>query len=1272
MSKGWIYREFAGHKCVSDQNTKLTLKGEFEIVDPDTYSLHLTLRDTGIPLKLTINNKSRMITTPGRNPNVFVTINGGIWTFHKGLNTMTLQSECRGVIQMLEKIELIKTANNTVLRENTIKDLEPVAYWPMDVRTDGYLQDFSGNDMHGRLFVRGPISQSYERGRFGTGFSSDGKWRRIRITLGEKLNFNDNFTIECWIYPKNTPAPTARKQVGILWFDDGRLNLTLDNENNLRVKAVTIDNKPLYSPLAKIPVKTWSHVAISYTNGELTLYVNGVPFKKTVLKNKLRKHGKHLVIGADALYKGGEFFEGVIDEVKIYKEALSQKLVMAHTKSSLFFLNPALSQIKSRYLPGEILSYNVATNCPPTLKWRRTLTAPTGETIAEKLLETLDLEKDEIRLKNLPDGIYTVLWCTSDSDGKKFEVKRTFNMVASQNTQATLKFNRLRKMGAGISALDTTFAKCGELLKRREFEKLKEYYDRLEYLIPMFKYGSHLSSLFNRCVTKNMINPKDAVAPILMDIFPDSVLTRTEQKAMKKWAEKLHVGGIIQGPLKESRIGIYVHDKDSPANKLDIQSLKKYRKDGFDTIALVEPAPPKQFIRNWTKKHPKQYCVGYWWAKQKASSTKLTHKLWRADFHFPPKDNWLVEDLDTQKILPIDEWSVNRKTKIISINSIPGHIYKIYYMFKPRLHSDYMELLYPEFQKQSQKAVEKWLGQYANTLDVFFTDGGYPYPGPTPQGIWDWVSYCYGALNPDGQKLFEQQSGMKFDPRLLFPGEKGGLEDVPSPEYLSWMRFKQEIVRQYWRGISGAIHSLGVKLLWYWGDMHVGVEPYQNGLEDYGIDMIDKPCSSPVDMRCLTGFEGSSKRVFRTQWLFYHTLKKPSTAEFLWQRWLDLKRAMCMKMPDNLYWMPMAHISLFMHDAKQREVLEVIRQINEEFLVMRKYMHGRKSYQKSLNLYIVNAWGKIYSWRPFGDLFLANLTDLPISIKFISIKEIAEKGVPADANVLLNYGDPNTAWSGGWYWEDPRSVASIRKFVANGGGLVGVGAPAYGKQFKNNSALSEIFGLRFKIIKTEKKKDVRSTFYGKSHWITCEFESQKKIQVKSEKVVAADFEVELENTIFNTNIAASPSTSTVKLLCSGDGSAYVGPLVTVNSFGKGRSVYINYADNSWSYYDLLKKSLYWASKKQKEFQRFHCTTPGVYAYLYSSEKLIVLINSENKKINATITLDASLLGESNLIGFRDLLNNNIVNYNNKKLEITIPALGMSLLKSFKYEQKSAK
>jgi hypothetical protein len=72
---------------------------------------------------------------------------------------------------------------------------------------------------------------------------------------------------------------------------------------------------------AALSVNTWSHLAATYDNATLHLYVNGVSVAATPLTGPLQTSDMPLRIGGNTIW--GEYFRGQIDDVRIYSRALS-------------------------------------------------------------------------------------------------------------------------------------------------------------------------------------------------------------------------------------------------------------------------------------------------------------------------------------------------------------------------------------------------------------------------------------------------------------------------------------------------------------------------------------------------------------------------------------------------------------------------------------------------------------------------------------------------------------------------------------------------------------------------------------------------------------------------------------------------------------------------------------------------------------------------------------------------------------------------------------
>src|SRR4030095_2439569 len=75
------------------------------------------------------------------------------------------------------------------------------------------------------------------------------------------------------------------------------------------------------------PVGNWTHVALTYDGAALRLYVNGTVVATQAAAGTVEANTKPLRIGGNVPY--GEFFQGIIDEVRVYNRALSAAEIQA-------------------------------------------------------------------------------------------------------------------------------------------------------------------------------------------------------------------------------------------------------------------------------------------------------------------------------------------------------------------------------------------------------------------------------------------------------------------------------------------------------------------------------------------------------------------------------------------------------------------------------------------------------------------------------------------------------------------------------------------------------------------------------------------------------------------------------------------------------------------------------------------------------------------------------------------------------------------------------
>src|SRR5260221_12154036 len=76
----------------------------------------------------------------------------------------------------------------------------------------------------------------------------------------------------------------------------------------------------IFAP-APLEIGAWTHLAITYDGAMIRLYVDGAETANSPVTSPLTSSTAPLRIGGDAVY--GQFFNGTIDEVRVYARALS-------------------------------------------------------------------------------------------------------------------------------------------------------------------------------------------------------------------------------------------------------------------------------------------------------------------------------------------------------------------------------------------------------------------------------------------------------------------------------------------------------------------------------------------------------------------------------------------------------------------------------------------------------------------------------------------------------------------------------------------------------------------------------------------------------------------------------------------------------------------------------------------------------------------------------------------------------------------------------------
>ncbi len=195
--------------------------------------------------------------------------------------------------------------------------------------------------------VGGAISTA--SGRFGRALSFDGVNDKVEVPDSASLELVNALTVEAWVQPKSSRlhAPVVTKETSNYY--------TYKLEAGGEVKGIPegfISDAPWSWEDAEdtkaLPNGTWSHLAMTYDGTNMRLYVNGT-LVSTRIAAKPTVNGLKLMIGA---YKTSNFYEGLIDEVRIYNRALSTSEIGADMNTAVVSSGPSDSTPPSA--PGNL------------------------------------------------------------------------------------------------------------------------------------------------------------------------------------------------------------------------------------------------------------------------------------------------------------------------------------------------------------------------------------------------------------------------------------------------------------------------------------------------------------------------------------------------------------------------------------------------------------------------------------------------------------------------------------------------------------------------------------------------------------------------------------------------------------------------------------------------------------------------------------------------------------------------------------------------------
>lgn len=633
---------------------------------------------------------------------------------------------------------------------------------------------------------------------------------------------------------------------------------------------------------------------------------------------------------------------------------------------------------------------------------------------------------------------------------------------------------------------------------------------------------------------------------------------------------------------------------------------------------------------DWARKHPEEAQRIFLLSERKLAVGKATEIEIMKGFlldEFAPDYTyiglWQVYDRTTGEEVSRSDWRADEKSGVVTIeNCKEFHEYTVTFLARVTWHPvqiyNYItnewtcekQLTYdpafPATKKYIVEHMKKWCEENPDTNVVRFTTFLYQFTlifndlGKEKQV--EWFGYAQTA-NPVLMADFEKESGIKLVAEdFVDSGYYNNCFRTPTEKFKKYMDYVERFVSKTIKGLVEICHGYGKEAMMFLGDDWIGSEPYGEHFKDMGLDAVVGSVGGGVTVRMLSEIphvkycEGRFLPYFFPDTFFEGNEK--NAVEELNRNWRTARRAIMRKPIDRMGFG--GYLSLA---AKFPAFVDRVAEVADEFRTIYAAVDNKKLWCR-LKAGLLNAWGKKRSWMShmvahelwYQQIYsyqgiLEAISGLPVDIEFLSFDEVKD-GVPQDIDVIINAGDAYTSYSGGKEWLDERLQASIRRFVYNGGGFIGVGEPTACEGNGRYFQLADVLGVDEEIGYTLSVDKYNITKV--PHELTAGLESVDYGEDK--KNIYALEKTKVLDIAFSDRFKRNVNTGEVKM--------------AVNEYGSGRSFYITGLPYSFENSRLLYKAMCYVAKK--DLNVCYATNAATECNYYPAAKKYAVVNNSDQ------------------------------------------------------------
>lgn len=583
---------------------------------------------------------------------------------------------------------------------------------------------------------------------------------------------------------------------------------------------------------------------------------------------------------------------------------------------------------------------------------------------------------------------------------------------------------------------------------------------------------------------------------------------------------------------------------------------------------------------------------------------------------------WEVVDRTTGEPVPTDKWKYLEEDGDVEIETEPFHDYTVSFLayimwdpvhmynavtngWKDVEHQITFDVRQPKTHEFTMKRLRKFIEDhpYVNVLrfTTFFHQFTLIFDELAREKYVDWYGYS-ASVSPYILEQFEKEVGYRFRPEYIIDqGYYNNQYRIPSKEFQDFQAFQRREVAKIAKEMVDITHECGKEAMMFLGDHWIGTEPFMEEFASIGLDAVVGSVGNGSTLRLISDIEGVKYTEGRLLPYFFPDTfyEGGDPVKEAKVNWVTARRAILRKPIDRIGYGGYLKLAL-----EFPEFVDYVQDVCQEFRTLYDNMKGCVPYCIK-KVAVLNCWGKMRAWgchmvhhaiyfkeNYFYAGVIEALAGAPFDVKFINFQDILNNpAILDDIDVLINVGDGDTAHTGGSWWSNPVISATVKKFVYEGGGIIGIGEPTGHQENGRYIQLANVFGV---------EKETGFTLgYDKYNW-EC-----------AEHFITKDQTEDIDFGENQKNIYALEGT---QVLVQKDHRVNL----AVHEFGKGRAVYMSGLPYSFANNRLLYRSILWSTHDEENLLRWYSTNYYVEVHAYVENGKYCVVNNTYEPQETTI------------------------------------------------------